>query len=104
MAETARFAVGELVHHRLFDYRGVVADVDSQFMLSDDWYDKVARSRPPKDKPWYHILVHEAMHNTYVAERNLETDTSENPIQHPLIAQQFNEFKDGRYFTSQKTN
>ncbi len=104
MAETARFAVGELVHHKLFDYRGVVADVDSQFMLSDDWYDKVARSRPPKDKPWYHVLVHEAMHNTYVAERNLEIDTSENPILHPLVAQHFNEFKDGRYITSQKSN
>jgi len=104
MAETARFAVGELVHHKLFGYRGVVADVDSQFMLSDDWYDKVARSRPPKDKPWYHVLVHEAMHNTYVAERNLEIDTSENPILHPLVARQFNEFKDGRYITSQKSN
>ena len=104
MVETARFAVGELVHHRLFDYRGVVADVDSQFMLSDDWYDKVARSRPPKDRPWYHVLVHEALHNTYVAEQNLEIDTSEKPIQHPLVAQQFNEFKDGRYITSQKSN
>ncbi len=104
MAETARFAVGELVHHKLFDYRGVVADVDSEFMLSDDWYEKVARSRPPKDKPWYHVLVHDAMHNTYVAERNLEIDTSEKPIQHPLVKSQFNEFKDGRYITSQKTN
>jgi len=104
MAETARFAVGELVHHKLFDYRGVVADVDSKFMLSDDWYEQVARSRPPKDKPWYHVLVHDAMHNTYVAERNLEIDTSEKPIQHPLVNRQFNEFKDGRYITSQKTN
>ena len=104
MAETARFAVGELVHHKLFDYRGVVADVDSEFMLSDDWYEQVARSRPPKDKPWYHVLVHDAMHNTYVAERNLEIDTSEKPIQHPLVDIQFNEFKDGRYIVSQKTN
>ena len=28
------FAVGELVHHRLFDYRGVVVDVDPNFQAS----------------------------------------------------------------------
>ena len=104
MSETARFAVGDLVHHKLFDYRGVIGDVDPRFMLTDEWYENVARSRPPKDEPWYHILVHNAMHNTYVAERNLEADTSTEPIQHPLIEYQFNEFKNGRYITSQKTN
>ena len=104
MNETARFAVGDLVHHKLFDYRGVVADVDPRFMLTYEWYENVARSLPPKDKPWYHVLVHNATHNTYVAERNLEGDTSTEPIQHPLVEFQFNEFKDGRYVTSQKTN
>ncbi|MCU7879607.1 MAG: heat shock protein HspQ [Candidatus Thiodiazotropha sp. (ex Lucinoma aequizonata)] len=43
------FSVGDLVYHRLFDYRGVVVDVDPQFMLSEEWYENVARSRPPKD-------------------------------------------------------
>jgi len=74
MSETARFAVGDLVHHKLFGYRGVVVDVDARFMLSDEWYENVARSRPPKDNPWYHLLVHNATHNTYVAERNLQAD------------------------------
>lgn len=104
MSETAQFAVGELVHHRLFDYRGVVVDVDPRFMLTDEWYDNVARSRPPKDKPWYHVLVHKATRNTYAAERNLEVDTSTEPIQHPLVKIQFNGFEDGRYISSQKSN
>ncbi len=104
MIETARFAVGELVQHKLFEYRGVVVDVDPRFMLSDDWYDKVARSRPPKHKPWYHVLVHNAAHRTYVAEGNLEIDTSEEPILHPLVDLKFNEFKNGHYRVSQKTN
>ncbi len=104
MGETARFAVGDLVHHRLFDYRGVVVDVDPRFMLADEWYEDVARSRPPKDKPWYHVLVHNSTHNTYVAERNLQADMSTEPIQHPLIELQFNGFRNGRYITSQKTN
>jgi len=104
VSETARFAVGDLVHHKLFDYRGVVVDVDPRFMLTEEWYEKVARSRPPKDKPWYHVLVHDATHNTYVAERNLEADTNTEPIQHPLINIQFSAFEDGRYIASQKTN
>ena len=104
MSETAHFSVGDLVQHKLFDYRGVVVDVDPRFMLTDEWYENVAKSRPPKDKPWYHVLVHNATHNTYVAERNLEADTSIEPIQHPQIASQFNDFKDGRYITSQKSN
>jgi heat shock protein HspQ len=104
MSETAHFSVGDLVHHKLFDYRGVVVDVDARFMLTDEWYEDIAKSRPPKDEPWYHVLVHNATHNTYVAERNLEADASIEPIQHPLIASQFNDFKDGRYITSQKSN
>ncbi|MFI0460110.1 MAG: heat shock protein HspQ, partial [Candidatus Thiodiazotropha endolucinida] len=69
----AKFGVGELVYHRLFDYRGVIVDVDAKFMLSDEWYDQVARTRPPKDQPWYRVLVHSANNETYVAERNLTT-------------------------------
>lgn len=104
MSVNSRFAIGELVHHKLFDYRGVVADVDPEFMLSDEWYEDVAKSRPPKDKPWYHVLVHDGPHNTYVAERNLDPDPSGEPVSHPLIEQQFVEFRDGRYIVSAKTN
>ena len=94
----AKFAVGDVIHHQLFDYRGVVVDVDATFQSTEEWYETVARSRPPKDEPWYHVLVHGAVHNTYVAEQNLEADLSQEPVNHPLIAQFFTHFKDGRYF------
>jgi heat shock protein HspQ len=100
----AKFSVGELVHHKLFDYRGVVIDVDAQMMLSDEWYEAVARTRPPKDQPWYHVLVHDALHQTYVAERNLEPDTSGEPIRHPLIDASFSSFSGGRYVATERTN
>ena len=45
MSETAHFSVGDLVHHKLFDYRGVVVDVDPRFMLTDEWYENIAKSR-----------------------------------------------------------
>ena len=59
--KNAKFSIGQIIHHRLFDYRGVIVDVDPDFQNSDEWYDQVARSRPPKDKPWYRVLVHDAM-------------------------------------------
>jgi hypothetical protein len=58
MAANACFSIGDFVHQKLFDYRGVIVDVDPQMMLSDEWYEAVARSRPPKDQTWYRVLVH----------------------------------------------
>jgi heat shock protein HspQ len=95
--ESAAFAVGQIVRHLRFGYRGVVVDVDPVFSLSDAWYEEVARSRPPKDRPWYHVLVDDAEHTTYVAERHLEADQDETPIRHPLLARYFDDFRDGRY-------
>ncbi len=100
----AHFAIGDLVRHKLFDYRGVVYDVDPQFALSEEWYETVARSRPPKDEPWYRVLVHNAINETYVAERNLEPDSTEDPVSHPLIDALFIDFIDGRYIGADPGN
>ena len=100
----ARFSIGELVHHVLFDYRGVVYDVDPVFSGSEEWYAIVARSRPPKDRPWYRVLVHGTRSVTYVAERNLERDSSREPIRHPGVEVIFDRFQDGRYVTSRWVN
>jgi len=100
----AHFSVGDLVHHKLFNYRGVIFDVDPCLMLSDEWYEAVARSRPPKDQPWYRVLVHDSMHETYVAERNLTLDTSGAPVRHPLIKSCFGSFSDGHYLTAGRMN
>ena len=93
----AKFSVGELIHHRLFDYRGVIVDVDQTFQGSEEWYRSVARSRPPKNQPWYHVLVHDSDHSTYVAERNLEVDAELQPITHPMLARFFAGFENNRY-------
>ncbi len=102
--KTASFAVGELVHHRLFDYRGVVVDVDSEFRGSEEWYETMARTRPPKDQPWYHVLVDKSDHHTYVAQRNLDTETDPRPIEHPLVDAFFQGFREGAYVPRGKSN
>ena len=100
----ARLRIGQLVHHKLFDYRGVIFDVDATFQGSEAWYDAMARSRPPKDAPWYHVLVHEADHTTYVAQRNLEPDLTGQPIHHPALADYFSELRDGLYVARKTVN
>lgn len=100
----ARFFVGQLVRHRLFDYRGVIIDVDPEFQGDDAWYEQMAKTRPPKDRPWYHVLVHSAVHQTYVAERNLEPDASGERILHPLIDVYFDGFVAGHYRLRSRAN
>ena len=72
-------------------------DVNATFQGTEQWYNQVANSRPPKNQPWYHILVDGSDHMTYVAERNLEPDRLEEPIAHPLLETFFDKFENGRY-------
>ena len=97
MEHTAKFFLGEIVHHKIFDYRGVIFDIDATFQGTDEWYDLVARSRPPKHTPWYHLLVDGTERTTYVAERHIESDERREQITHPLVAALCGEFQDGRY-------
>ena len=89
----AKFRVGQVIHHLRFGYRGVIVDVDPVFQGSD----AMARSKPPRDRPWYHVLVHQAEHMTYVAEQNLEPDETGEPVVHPVLDQFFDEMRDGLY-------
>ena len=91
------FFIGQLVHHKKFDYRGVIIDVDAGFEGTEEWYQQVALSRPPKDKPWYHVLAHNSNQMTYVAERHLEQDSSSEAIDNPAIEMYFDGFANGVY-------
>ena len=100
----ARYRVGQVVRHALFDYVGVVVDVDAEFNGTDEWYERMARTRPPREKPWYHVLVEDADHMTYVAERNLEPVAEARPIRHPMVNEYFAGFEDGLYVVRQAPN
>lgn len=100
MTEQTKFYVGQIVHHRRFDYRGVIVDVDASYNGTDAWYDTVAKSRPPKDQPWYRVLVDGADFETYVAERHLEQDSHTAPVKHPQVDSHFSEYREGQYVLS----
>ena len=104
VSNAAKFRIGQLIEHKLFGYRGVVVDVDAEFLLTEEWYAKVAKSQPPKDAPWYHVLPHDARHLTYVAERNLMPDDSGQPVNNPLVEEFFDRFADGEYIRERTVN
>ena len=78
--------------------------MDPNFQGTDEWYEHVARSRPPRDQPWYHVLVHDAGHTTYVAQRHLEPDPEGDPIRHRLLDHLFGGFENGRYRSVRAVN
>jgi heat shock protein HspQ len=95
----ARFAIGDVVRHRLFDFRGVIFDVDPEFANSEDWYEAIPEAlRPSKDQPFYHLLAEnsETAYVAYVSQQNLLPDDSEEPVDHPAIATMFDR-EEGRY-------
>ena len=97
---TARFAIGEVVRHRLFDFRGVIFDVDPVFANSEEWYEAIPEEvRPRKDQPFYHLLAENAdsSYIAYVSQQNLVVDESDEPIDHPAIGGLFDGFAKGRY-------
>jgi heat shock protein HspQ len=95
----ARFAIGEVVRHRLFDFRGVVFDVDPEFANSEEWYEAIPEAlRPSKDQPFYHLLAEnaESTYVAYVSQQNLLADESDEPVDHPAIPTMFQR-EHGRY-------
>jgi heat shock protein HspQ len=96
----ARFSIGEVVRHRMFDFRGVIFDVDPVFANSEEWYEAIPEGiRPRKDQPFYHLLA-ENMESTYVAyvsQQNLVSDETDEPVDHPAISGLFKAYADGKY-------
>lgn len=96
----ARFAIGDVVKHRLLDFRGVIFDVDPEFANTEEWYEAIPETmRPSKDQPFYHLLAENADQSyvAYVSQQNLVRDDSDEPIDHPAIGSLFDGFDEGRY-------
>jgi heat shock protein HspQ len=96
----AKFAIGQVVRHRTYPFRGVIFDVDPEFANSEEWYEQIPQEiRPPKEQPFYHLLAEnaESYYVAYVSEQNLVPDTSGDPVGHPQIDLLFGELREGRY-------
>ena len=96
----ARYAIGEVVKHRFFPFRGIIFDVDPEFNNTEEWWLSIPEEiRPSKDQPFYHLLAEndETEYVAYVSEQNLLPDDSGEPLRHPQLAEMFDELENGGY-------
>jgi heat shock protein HspQ len=96
----AHFSIGDVVRHRVFEFRGVIFDVDPVFANTEEWYQAIPEEiRPRKDQPFYHLLAEngESSYTAYVSQQNLLPDETDEPVDHPAISGLFGGYRDGRY-------
>ena len=97
---SARFGIGDVVRHRMFEFRGVIFDVDPVFANSEEWYEAIPEQiRPSREQPFYHLMAEngEANYIAYVSQQNLLADGEAGPVEHPALGELFEDFDDGRY-------
>jgi heat shock protein HspQ len=96
----AKYAIGQIVRHRVFPFRGVIFDVDPTFSNTEEWWQAIPEEiRPSKDQPFYHLLAEneETEYVAYVSEQNLLPDSSGEPLRHPQIDDVFERDETGAY-------
>ena len=100
----AKFRIGQVIRHRLYACRGVVFDVDPEFrefsrgaMLVEGWHHR--------DQPFYLLFAEndDNPHVAYIAEQNLQADSSDEPVHHPEVADLFERDEDGAYLRRDAT-
>ena len=99
-ARSAKFAIGQVVKHRVFPFRGLIFDVDPEFDNTEEWWLSIPEEvRPSKDQPFYHLFAEnaESEYIAYVSEQNLLPDDSGEPLRNPLIEEMFIEGEGGHY-------
>ena len=97
---SAKYAIGEVVKHRKYPFRGVVYDIDPVFANTEEWWLSIPEEvRPAKDQPFYHLYAEnsETEYMAYVSEQNLEPDDSGAPLRNPQIDEVFARSDTGRY-------
>ena len=99
-ARAAKFAIGQVVKHRVYPFRGLIFDVDPEFDNTEEWWLSIPEEiRPSKDQPFYHLLAEnaETEYIAYVSEQNLLPDNSGEPLRNPMIGDMFVRDESGAY-------
>ena len=102
----AKFAIGQVVKHRKYPFRGVIFDVDPVFANTEEWLASIPEEvRPRRDQPFYHLLAENAQttYVAYVSEQNLLSDETGKPVSHPQVPHFFKELRRGQYVARERS-
>ena len=95
-----KYAIGQVVYHRIYAFRGVIFDIDPVFNHTEEWWESIPEDvRPHKNQPYYHLLAENdsSYYVAYVSEQNLLADETGEPIGHPQVSELFGDLTDGFY-------
>jgi len=88
------YALGQVLTHRKFGYRGVIIGYDPTCLQTDEWVEQMGVERLPggRNQPFYHVLVdtrdRPGEQATYVAEENVQLPdggATVDAVEHPLV-------------------
>ncbi len=99
-SRVAKFAIGQVVRHRVYPFRGVIYNVDPTFANTEEWWRSIPEEvRPVKNQPFYHLYAEntESQYVAYVSEQNLLPDESGEPVRHPQVDELFVRAENGNY-------
>ena len=99
-SRVAKFAIGQVVRHRIYPFRGVIYNVDPIFANTEEWWRSIPEEvRPIKNQPFYHLYAEntESQYVAYVSEQNLLPDESGEPVRHPQVDELFVRAENGNY-------
>ena len=60
-------------------------------------------TQPPRNQPWYHVLIDGSDRITYVAQTNVVADDTGIAVQHPLVPYFFDRFEGGTYVRNDRS-
>ncbi|KAI7842305.1 hypothetical protein COHA_003945 [Chlorella ohadii] len=98
-------AIGTVIRHRRYGYRGVIAGHDPRCLADEAWIQQMRVDMLPggREQPFYSVLVdvrdRPGAQTTYVAQENIICMRKPGEVHHPLIPQLFVGFsrEDGAY-------
>lgn len=97
---STQFAIGQVVRHRIHEFRGVIVDADPEYSSTEEWWESIPEDqRPRRDQPFYHLLAENesTAYHAYVSEQNLLNDSSGEPLHNPEVAEVFGDFHGDSY-------
>lgn len=98
----AKFLIGQTITHVKQHYRGIIVDVDENFVTTQGRPLLKLGTGKSVNEPWYRVLVDESDVISYVRESMLKEDSSSEPIENPKLDEFLQQNKGGTYTSFNK--
>jgi heat shock protein HspQ len=100
----AKFLIGQTIIHVKQHYRGIIVDVDENFVTSQGRPLLRLGAGQSVNEPWYRVLVDDSDIVSYVRESMLIDDPTKAPIDNPKLEEFLEQNEHGDYNPTGRLN